>query len=248
MAESTPKHLVGCAELPPGMSRAKYFEKLDLLEIGAFSNRRAGSSQPTRKAVRGWREKSPDTARFSVLAHAELTGAKAFPVDEPGRETAASLADSCQILAAEAAVFRSPASFSPSAQNRERMKTFFTEVATAEAFGDTVRVWEPGGLWEPPGIAEIAEHCGVLVAIDPLGHDPLDERTNFVIEQLAKGQAYLRVTGIGHSRRRFDSYRLEMLAEMLTDLERSWTLFAHPGMYPDALAMQRELQTASELE
>ncbi len=248
MAESTPKHQVGCAELPPGMNRGAYFEKLSLLEIAAFSARKAGSSKPGRKVVRGWREKSPETARFSVLAHSELTGAKAFPIDDDNRELTASLADSCQVLGAEAVVFRTPASFSPSAQNRARMKSFFGEVATAEAFADTVRVWEPSGLWEHKGIADMAADCGLLVAIDPLGQDPLEEHTNFVIEQMSKGLAYIRVSGIGHSRRRYDGYQLEMVAEMVSDLERSWTLFGHQGMYPDALAMQRELQTLSGLE
>ncbi len=243
MAESTPQHQVGCAELPPGMSRSKYFEKLGLLEIGTFSNRKAGTSKPSRKVVRGWREKSPETAQFSVLAHSELTGTKAFPIDDAGIEIANSLADSCEILAAETVVFRTPASFSPSSQNRERMKAFFADVATAEKFGSTARVWEPSGLWEHKGISEMAEHCGLLVAVDPLAQDPLDENTDFVIEQLAKGQAYLRISGIGHNRRRFDGYQLEMVADMLSDLERSWTLFAHQGMYPDALAMQRELQS-----
>ncbi len=250
MAESSPKHQVGCAELPPGMNRGKYFEKLSLLEVGAFANRKAGTSKPGRKVVRGWREKSPETARFSVLAHSELTGAKAFPTDDEGREIATSLADSCQVLAAEAVVFRTPASFSPSAQNRERMKVFFGEIATADAFGDTVRVWEPGGLWEHSGINEMAKDCGLLIAVDPLGQDPLDEKAEFVVEQMSKGQAYLRITGMGHSRRRFDGYQLEMVSDMVSDLERSWTLFAHQGMYPDALAMQRELltQTLAESE
>ena len=248
IADSYPQHQVGCAELPPGMSRAKYFEKLGLLELGSFSNRRAGSSKPSRKAVRGWREKSPESARFSVLAHTELTGAKAFPTDEAGVEIAKSLADSCQILSAETVVFRTPASLSPSAQHRERMRAIFTEVATPENFGETVRDWEPSGLWEHSGISEMAENCGLLVAVDPLAQDPLDENTNFVIEQLAKGQAYLRISGMGHNRRRFDGYQLEMVADMLGDLDRSWTLFAHQGMYPDALAMQRELQTLEPQE
>ena len=234
-------HQVGCAELPPGMSRPKYFEKLSLLEVAAFHNRKPQSSKPGRKVVRGWRAKSPKSAQFSVLAHIELTGPKSFPIDVQGSELTASLADSCNVLQAEAVVFRTPATFSPSAQNRERMKTYFAEVASAEQFGNTVRVWEPGGLWEHKGITEMAEQCGLLVAIDPLAQDPLDENAAFLAEQMARGEAYLRISGLGHSRRRYDGYQLEMLAEMLQELARSWTLFAHQGMYPDALAMQREV-------
>lgn len=240
--EQSAPHQVGCAELPPGMSRGKYFEKLGLLEVATFA-----TSSPTRKAVRGWRTKSPASARFSLLASSELTGSegtsvKSFPVDEKDREVTEKLAEACQVLDAEAVVFKTPANFSPSAANRERMQRYFGEFATAEAFGSTRRVWEPAGLWEPEGIAKVAESLELLVALDPLAHDPLEEYTDFVAQQMARGEAYLRIHGMGISRRRFEPYQLEMLAEMLEDLQRSWVLFAHPGKYPDALAMDRALE------
>ncbi len=235
--QSTPIHQIGCAELPPRMSRGKYFEKLSLLEIAGFF-----TGNPTRKAVRGWRENSPERARYSVIASSALTHQKqCMALDEAALKLVENLADSCSILQAEAVVFRTPASFTPSSANRDRLKRFFAELATSERFGETRRVWDPDGLWEPAGIAELAEAAGVLVAIDPLAHDPLEELAEFAARQMARGEAYLRITGLGHSRQRFESYQLEMLAEMLADTERSWTIMAHPGAYPDALAMQREL-------
>lgn len=218
------------------MSRSKYFDKLPLLEIAAFVH-----GNPSRKAVRTWREKSPDSARFSLLAHAALTQEKTFPVDEAAEQVVASLADASNILQAEAVVFRTPASFSPSAGNRQRMQTFFDELATEERFGPAVRVWDPDGLWEPPAIAEVAQSLKLLVAIDPLAQDFMDEKASLVAAQLARGQAYLRISGLGHGRRRFEGYELETLAEMLEELERSWVIFAHPGKYPDAIAMLREI-------
>lgn len=219
------------------MKRSKYFEKLDFLEISAFF-----TGKPARKAVRAWREKSPETARFSLIASSSLTHEKlCLPMDAEAENEIANLADSCAILQAEAIVFRTPAGFTPSSANRERLQRFFTELASAERFGETRRVWDPDGLWEPRGIADLAEAAGILVAIDPLGHDPLEELAEFVARQMARGEAYVRVTGLGHTRPRFESYQLEMLSEMLLETERSWTVFAHPGMYPDALAMSREL-------
>jgi uncharacterized protein YecE (DUF72 family) len=234
-------HQVGCAELPPGMNRGKYFEKLKLLEVATFA-----TSSPSRKAVRGWREKSPADARFSLLASSELVGAKSFPVDDRAGELTARLVDACQILEAEAVVFRTPAEFSPSSANQDRMRRYFGEIASADAFGDTRRVWEAGGLWEPEGISKIAEELDLCVAIDPIAQDPLEEYQGFVAEQMARGPAYLRIHGLGISRRRFEPYQLEMLAEMLQDLERSWVIFAHPGKYPDALAMSRALAEFSD--
>lgn len=234
--EQIPRHQVGCAELPPGMNRGKYFEKLALLEIAAFA-----TSNPTPKAVRGWRSKSPAHVRFSLMASSELTQSKSFPVNDTGREATAKLSDACQVLSAEAVVFKTPADFSPSVGNRDRMKAYFSEIATQEAFGTTKRVWEPAGLWEPKAIGKVAEELDLLVTIDPLAQDPLDEYSAFVAEQMARGPAYLRIHGLGISRRRFEPYQLEMLAEMLDEVEQSWVLFAHPGKYPDALAMNRAL-------
>ena len=232
--ENIRAHQVGCAELPPGMNRGKYFEKLQMLEIATFA-----TSSPSRKVVRGWREKSPSEARFSLLASAGLVGDRSFPVDEQAGELTARLVNACQILEAEAVVFKTPAAFSPSLANHDRMRRFFGEIAGAEVFGKTLRVWEAGGLWEPDTIAKIAGELDLCVAIDPIAQDPLEEYQSFVAEQMARGPAYLRIHGMGISRRRFEPYQLDMLAEMLQDLERSWVIFAHPGKYPDALAMAR---------
>jgi uncharacterized protein YecE (DUF72 family) len=218
------------------MNRGKYFEKLSLLEVATFA-----TSAPSRKAVRGWREKSPSEARFSLLASAELTGAKSFPVDAQSTEITAKLVDASKIVSAEAVVFRTPASFTPSSANQDRMRKYFGEIASTEAFGTTARVWEPGGLWEPAGITKIADELQLTVAIDPLAQDPLEEYQSFVAEQMARGSAYLRIHGMGISRRRFEPYQLEMLADMLLDIDRAWVVFAHPGKYPDALAMARAI-------
>ena len=232
--EQTPRHQVGCAELPPGMNRGKYFEKLGMLEVATFA-----TSAPSRKAVRGWREKSPSSAHFSLLASAQLTGPKSFPVDEEAKALTAKLVDASEVLRAEAVVFKTPGSFSPSSANQDRMRRYFSEIASTEAFGTTLRVWEPDGLWEPEAISKIADELTLTVAIDPLAQDPLEEYQSFVAEQMARGSAYLRIHGMGISRRRFEPYQLEMLAEMLQEVDRAWVVFAHPGKYPDALAMAR---------
>ncbi len=234
--EEIPSHQVGCAELPPGMNRGKYFEKLGLLEVSTFA-----TSAPSRKAVRGWRSKSPSNAQFSLLASSELTGDKSFPVNEESKELTAKLIDACEILQSQAIVYRTPPAFSPSAANQDRMREYFGEIASAEAFGNTTRVWEPSGLWEPESISKIAESLDLCVAIDPLAQDPLEEYQSFVAEQMARGPAYLRIHGMGISRRRFEPYQLEMLAEMLQEVERAWVVFGHQGKYPDALAMGRAI-------
>ena len=121
------------------------------------------------------------------------------------------------------------------------MRKYFGEIASAEAFGTTARVWEPAGLWEPAGITKIADELHLSVAIDPLAQDPLEAYQSFVADQMSRGSAYLRIHGMGISRRRFEPYQLEMLAEMLLDIDRAWVVFAHPGKYPDALAMARAI-------
>jgi uncharacterized protein YecE (DUF72 family) len=235
MENSPQKLLVGCAELPPGMSRATYFSKLPLLEIASFM-----TSSPTRKAVRTWREKSPAEARFSVLAHRALVESNLAPSEE-NRQVAAELADFCEILEAEAVVFRTPASFVPSARNRERMSAFFGEVATAESFGETVRVFAPDGLWEPGEIAETCDSLGLLPAVDALMRDPFEEHRAFVHEQIATGSVYMRLPGLGRAKRRFEPWELEELGELVRDCPRAWVLFGNPDKYADALRFARAM-------
>ena len=52
---------IGCAELPPGMSRIAYFQRLSFLESGALL-----TSQPAMKALRKWRTERPETSALSL--------------------------------------------------------------------------------------------------------------------------------------------------------------------------------------
>ncbi len=236
MADSSTRAPVGCAELPPGMSRRQYFEKLDLLEVAALHK-----GTVSRKAVRSWREQSPASARFTLLAPQQLTHPRGFASDAEADASAAQLAEFSKLLAAEAVVFRTPSSFTPSATGRDQVRRFFTEIASAERFPKTERVWDPDGLWEAETLLELARELDILLAVDPLAPDPFDEHAESVAQHLARGRAYLRLAGLGMARRQFDAYQLEMLCELVSELDRYWIVLAHPGKYPDALALLREL-------
>ena len=80
------------------------------------------------------------------------------------------------------------------------MRRFFGEVASAERFAGTERVWGPSGLWEADVVADLAEELSILIAIDPLAADPLTETGPALERHFARGRAYLRLEGIGRAR------------------------------------------------
>ena len=129
-------------------------------------------------------------------------------------------------------MFRSPDNFSTSAANRDLLKAFFGELATAEAIG-TQRVWVPGGLWEPRTAVKFAGELGVSCAIDPLVHEPGETVDPY--EDLEADSLYFRVEGAGRAGL-IRNERLEDLAALIEsyeDLELT-IAFASPERWQDA--------------
>ena len=89
------------------------------------------------------------------------------------RFVSAELLTAIQQTKATCAVFRSSDNFSASAANRDSLKHFFTEVASAETLG-CERVWIPGGLWDLRTAVKLATELGVTCSFDPTVRDPND--------------------------------------------------------------------------
>lgn len=235
MTAAAPTISIGCAELPPGMGRGRYFQTLHFLEVAAFFS----AQPPSVATVRTWREKSPDDAHFALIASRSLTFPSGPSAGGAARAEAERLGQACAALAAGAVVFRTPATFAPSQAGRDALERFFAEVASAELFADTQRVWQPDGLWQPQEIASEAERLDVIAAIDPLANDPLEEMAEALPQHLARGRVYLRPAGLGRSRRRFDGHELDLLADLVDGSERAWVVFANPDKWHDAQAFAR---------
>jgi uncharacterized protein YecE (DUF72 family) len=253
---------VGCAGLPPRMPRDRYWRDLPFLEADVMYR-----SPPRRAAIRGWRETAPEGSGISLLAWqaithragkqgyaykgtplppAELAETGGFRDTPTVRRAVEAMAEAVEATEAEAVVFRTPASFAPSAKNRDAMKRFFTDIAGPEAFGGAVRVWEPEGLWRPDEAIRTASELGLILAVDPLARDPLEEQAPALAFDLPREAGYFRITGMGSSDRQIDSGDLEILAEFIEDFDRAWVVFANVAKFADARRFARAIGAAPE--
>jgi hypothetical protein len=119
------------------------------------------------------------------------------------------------MLESPCVVFRSSDAFSTSAANRDQLKKFFGELATAEAIG-TQRVWVPGGLWEPRAAVKLAEELGVTCALDPMVQEP--GATDDPYSDLEASSLYFRIEGVGRAGM-IRNEKLEDLAALVESYE-----------------------------
>lgn len=240
---------IGTVDIPARVERERYFRELTFLELSVLY---AGPVRPG--VLARFAELAPAgtlglVAPF-VLTHKEPPhGAKLWPHDAtsgefrdsaPGRAALAPLRAAVDQLRAACVVFHAPASFSPSAANRERLARFFGEVATAEAIG-APRVWVPGGLWEVRAAAKLAEELGVACAFDPLVRAPGDPPEMY--EELDVSSLYLRIEGAGRTGP-IRSERLEEIAALLEHYEElpRTVVFASAERWHDARNLKRLLE------
>lgn len=151
----------------------------------------------------------------------------------------APLREAVQLVAAPHVVFRSADSFSASAANRELLRRFFAEIATADAIG-TNRVWVPGGLWDVRTAAKLATELGVTLSFDPLVRDPNDPPE--IHEDLDVTSLYFRIESAG----RTGTIRNERLEDLVMLLEHYEAIpvtiaFASPERWQDARNLKKLL-------
>jgi uncharacterized protein YecE (DUF72 family) len=204
----------------------------------------AGPVKPS--VLAKWAEHAPAksiglVAPFPLTHRKVPTGTKLWPHDaasgefrisDLSREVMAPLREAVTAIDARCVVFRSPETFSPSAGNRDQLKRFFAELATAEAIG-VERVWIPGGLWEPRTAMTFANELGVTCALDPLVHAPGEEIDPY--EGLEASSLYFRIESAG----RGGALRQERLEDLAALLESygdvpTTVVFASPERWQDA--------------
>ena len=244
---------IGTVDIPDRTERERYFRDLTYLELSALF---AGPLKPG--ALAKWAEVAPKgavglvapwvlTHRRSPTAprlwrHDETVGD--FRDSAPGRAALGPFRAAIDELGASHAVFRSPPLFAPSAANRDRLRAFFSEVATAEAIG-AARVWIPDGLWEPRAAVAFAGELGVLCALDPLVIEP--GQPPEIYYDLELPELYLRISGLGRSGP-IRSDQLEDLAALVEHYENiSATIaFESPSRWKDAHNLKKLLEGALE--
>jgi len=257
---------IGCAGLPQGLRRQRYFEQLSFLETAATF-----ASLPRPSVLRRWREEASEKrpkddptaaeARFALVALSAITdpasrfgaarsaGASAtaggdqlghFRDTAAVREATAAVAAAARELDAEAVLFRTPPSFTPSTANRDALRRYFETVAPPGTFGQATLVWEPQGLWELDDAVRLGSEVGLRCACDPLARDPTMPEVD-PTEGLPSDAAYFRVTGLGGPQRPLDEGTLEALLLQAERFERCWLVFATLERRADALNCQKLL-------
>lgn len=242
---------IGTVDLPERLERERYFAELSYLELSALfaGPLKAASLAKWRSSpahtiglVAPWvlTQRKPPTA--TRLWHHDASVGD-FRDSAHGRSALEAFAGTARELSAAYAVFPSPSLFAPSQANRDRLKQFFTEVATEEAVG-APRVWVPDGLWEPRAAVKFAGELGVTCALDPLVYDP--NTPEEVYEDLVAPALYFRVGGLGRAGA-IRSEKLEDLAALVEHYQEIelTVAFASPSRWQDARNFKKLLEGAA---
>jgi uncharacterized protein YecE (DUF72 family) len=109
--------------------------------------------------------------------------------------------DCAAILRATAILLQCPASFRPTEENIDRLRSFF---ATVERPPDVRILWEPRGPWPADIVVTLCRELGLVHVVDP-----------FVSTTVTPDQTYFRLHGIAGARHVYSDAELERLADML---------------------------------
>jgi len=85
---------------------------------------------------------------------------------------------------AKKTLFRTPPSFTPTDENKERITSFLTTHVVASGIQP---VWEARGMWTLDEQDELTRSCGALLALDPFGDEELPP--------IPEGEAYYVMNG-----------------------------------------------------
>jgi hypothetical protein len=243
--------VIGTVDVPQRVERERYFRELTYLELSAMF---AGPLKPGSLAK--WTDVPENTiglvAPFPLTHRKPPAGSKLwkhdatsgdFRVSAPGRAALGPLLEVIAKVHARSVIFRSPESFSPSSANRDVLRAFFGELATAELLG-VERVWLPGGLWEVRSAAKLANELGISLAFDPLVREPGEPAE--IHEGLEVSGLYLRPEGGRAGLIRNE--RLEDLAALIESYEDLplTVSFASPERWNDARNLMKLLRGDDE--
>lgn len=228
-----PRVRIGCCGFP--VSRTTYYTLFPVVEI-----QQSFYEPPRPDTARRWREEAPAGFEFTLKAWQLVTHEAASPTyrrlrtrlsDRERREAGSfrwtgivrrawdRTLEIARLLGAGKVVFQCPASFEPTAANRDRLRRFFQSV---EREG-LVCVWEPRGSWQPADVRALCEELGLVHCVDP-----------FKAEPLTPGLRYFRLHGIGGYRYRFTDDDLEKLSGLAGGDEAAYVMFNNASMLEDA--------------
>jgi uncharacterized protein YecE (DUF72 family) len=219
---------VGCAALPPRVSRSAYFSALEYLEAALWYDATVKSATWKR-----WSEESPEGS-LGLIAPKVVCAMKPSPAfDAAFAPFTAALDDRVS-----AVIFPTPPTFSPSSANRDLLRRFFGELATPDQLGERTRVWRPSGLWDLATAVKAASEAGVVVSWDPFSDLTVPPET---YEAIVADAMYWRPVGLGR-KGPLSPDHLERLATLGEAHATSWIVLATPEPWKDAKRLRDLVQ------
>jgi len=229
---------IGCCGWQQG--RASYFRRFRLVEI-----QQTFYKPPQVMTAQHWREEAPPDFTFTIKAWQLITHEPSSPTYRKARLALDSLPERygafratdevlaawettrriAEALLAEVVLFQCPASFAPTAQHVNNLRTFFGTLKR----GRLMLAWEPRGEWPDQLVAELCAELDLIHVVDPFQRRPV-----------TTGTAYFRLHGRTGYRYRYTDEDLAQLAAWCRDFNRIYCLFNNVSMWDDAMRFQNQ--------
>ena len=244
---------IGCCGWCVKGGKKAYYKVFRLIELQSTFYK-----LPKVKTAQKWRSEAPREFEFTMKAWQVITHLPSSPtwrkagikVDESLKDKYGYLRPTeenfkawertleiCNALNCKVCVLQTPPSFTPSEENINNMKTFFSSIRR----NSVLIAWEPRGKWRqcPEIIREICNECDVIHVFDPLKSKPLSSHE----------VAYIRLHGLNgevNYRYKYKEEDLERLANSIAGLKRNYetiyVLFNNIYMKDDALRFREVLK------
>ena len=228
---------IGCASFGQ-YKRHDYFKRLSVVEYQqSFFN------PPAAAVLTRLRQQAPEGFDFVVKAwqlvthppqgkkyprlNSPLDGPAAcygsFQATEQVHQAWQTTKKAADLLGSPVILYETPASFTPTAQNRKSMAAFFPHEARQGTGQGLTHIWEPQGLWSPPEVHGVCEELGLVASWDPLAS-----------ESMPPGRvAYLKIRNMG-SPHPISLSELDWLVQGLEDYDAAHVVFSSSKMFTDA--------------
>jgi uncharacterized protein YecE (DUF72 family) len=240
---------VGCCGLP--LSLREYVRLFRVVEV-----QQTFYQPPAARTLAKWRAQVPPVFEFTVKAWQLVTHEANSPTyrrlreplsEQEKRETGAFRAtapvqrawqrtlEAARILQSQAILLQCPASFRPTSENKENLRSFIrrirSDVQAGPQQGKITLVWEPRGEWNLEEVAELCLELGLVHGVDPLQQTPA-----------TPGLGYFRLHGRTGYRHRYSDAELEELRVRARAFTPCYVLFNNIAMREDARRFQELIQ------
>jgi uncharacterized protein YecE (DUF72 family) len=240
MLEATTK--IGCCGFT--VAQTKYFQNLQLVEI-----QQTFYQPPKYDTVKRWRDKAPCNFEFTLKAWQLITHEASSPTyrrlktqlsDEQKKQVGSfrwidpvqraweTTLRITRLLDADKVVFQCPASFSPTDENKDRLRKFFSKIERS----NITCIWEPRGAWQSDEIAGLCRELSLIHCVDP-----------FKAECVTRGLRYYRLHGITGYRHQYSDKELRYIIRFIAKDAQTYFLFNNASMWQDAIRLKQMLIT-----